>query len=83
MLQQALNQTYVQKYGKKKYTCCKGMVPLVLVELVHFGAYTILFELLVNGGVLFGAWKDLKHSDSADEKWQWSWVLDADNQARF
>jgi len=53
--------------GRKR---CKGMVPLVLIELVHFGAYAILFELLVNGVVLFGAWKDLKHSDSADEKWQ-------------
>lgn len=82
MLQQALSQIYVQiTWEKKKHTCWKGVVPLVLVELVHFGVYAILFELLVNGVILFGAWKDLQHSDSADENWQWSWVLDAD-QAR-
>lgn len=40
----------------------------MLVEPVRFGVYSIPFELLVSGVILFGAWKDLQHSDSADEK---------------
>lgn len=88
-LQHAANQTYVQTALEEKkkwggaYLLQVTLVTLVLVELVHFGVYAILFDLLENSVILFGAWKDLHHADSADEKQQWSWILDADNQERI
>lgn len=88
-LQHAANQTYVQTALEEKKKCGGAyllqvtLVTLVLVELVHFGVYAILFDLLVNSVILFGARKDLHHADSADEKQQWSWILDADNQERI
>lgn len=63
-------QTTLEEKKKGAYLLQVTLVTLVLVELVHFGVYAILFDLLVNSVILFGARKDLHHADSTDEKQQ-------------
>lgn len=44
-----------KKKGGGAYLLQVTLVTLVLVELVHFGVYAILFDLLENSVILFGA----------------------------
>lgn len=67
MLLHGVDQTCEKTAQGKKKRCIslQEIATLLLVEPLCFGVYSIPFELLVSGIILFGAWKE---SESADEK---------------